>query len=334
MLETHAPLLDVRDLTVHMGRGRNRLRIVDDVSLSVERGQTVGLVGESGSGKTTLARAILRLIDAEGSVVLDGTELLRLSGQALTPMRRRLQIVFQDPVGSLNPRMTVGQIIAEPIRFHRLRQGGAVDDRVRELLDWVGLRPQHAARYPHEFSGGQRQRIGICRALAVEPDLLICDEPVSALDVSVQAQILNLLQDLQARLGLSYLFISHNLAVVEHFCDKVIVMYRGRIVETAPADRVFSRPAHPYTRLLLESVPGLDLSRGNTVRIGAPMVHDPGRGTPPVGGCGFAPRCALAQPVCSQGVPSLVPVPGEADHQAACVMVTPSDTVVSNCPVA
>lgn len=332
--ESNAPLLDVRNLTVHMGRGRRRVRIVDNVSLSVPRGRTVGLVGESGSGKTTLARAVLRLIDAEGSVTLGGVELLRLSGGDLTAMRRRMQVVFQDPVGSLNPRMTVAQILAEPIQFHRLRQGDAVNARVRELLDCVGLRPEHAERYPHEFSGGQRQRIGICRALAVEPELLICDEPVSALDVSVQAQILNLLQDLQARLGLAYLFISHNLAVVEHFCDEVVVMYRGRIVETAPADRIFQTPAHPYTRLLLESVPGLP-SRKKVHNVqGGRTIPGKGEGGAAGTGCAFAPRCEWAQPVCTQGVPRLTSVPGQLDHQAACVLVEAEPTDMGKCPVA
>lgn len=314
------PLLDVRNLTVDVGRGRRRVRIVDDVSLSVGKGRTLGLVGESGSGKTTLARAILRLVDAQGSVMLNGVDLQQLSADSLTPMRRTMQIVFQDPVGSLNPRMTVGQILAEPIRFHRLRQGGAVTDRIHELLDWVGLRPEHAARYPHEFSGGQRQRIGICRALAVEPQLLICDEPVSALDVSVQAQILNLLQDLQAKLGLSYLFIAHNLAVVEHFCDDVAVMYRGRIVEKAPADQIFVNPVHPYTRLLLDSIPGAGPPSG-TVRFNEALVSRAADPDGVVGGCAFAPRCPLAQPLCSQGVPRLEQVPESPGHQAACVLV-------------
>jgi len=313
------PLLDVRNLTVFMGRGRRRVRIVDNVSLSVRKGQTIGLVGESGSGKTTLARAILRLVESEGSVILNGTNVLQLSGHELTPMRRSMQIVFQDPVGSLNPRMTVGQILAEPIKFHRLRQGSAIMDRVHELLSWVGLRPEYAARYPHEFSGGQRQRIGICRALAVEPQLIICDEPVSALDVSVQAQILNLLQDLQSKLGLSYLFIAHNLAVVEHFCDEVVVMYRGRIVERAPADQIFAIPAHPYTRLLLESVPGAPALSPH--RAGDPERHPGPAGESAANGCAFAPRCPFAQSVCDQGVPKLEAVDGSLVHQAACVRV-------------
>ena len=327
----NTPLLDVRNLTVFMGHGKRRVRIVDHVSLSVGKGRTLGLVGESGSGKTTLARAVLRLVDAEGSVILNGVDLLKLSGSQLTPMRRSMQIVFQDPIGSLNPRMTVGQILAEPIKFHRLRQGTAVTDRVHELLQWVGLRPEHAARYPHEFSGGDRQRIGICRALAVEPKLLICDEPVSALDVSVQAQILNLLQDLQARLGLTYLFIAHNLAVVEHFCDDVAVMYRGRIVERAPADQIFVNPVHPYTRLLLDSIPGA-ASSGGSVRIaGGPLSNGAGLNAM-TGGCAFAPRCPLAQPICIQGVPRLSAVPGAADHEAACVLIQNLTVTASHLP--
>lgn len=312
-----ARLLDVRDLTVFMGQGRRRVCIVDNVSFTLEKGKTLGLVGESGSGKTTLARAILRLVNSEGSVLLNGADVLKLAGDNLLAARRVMQIVFQDPIGSLNPRMTVGEILAEPIRFHRLRQGGAVTDRIHELLRWVGMRPEHAARYPHEFSGGQRQRIGICRALAVEPQLLICDEPVSALDVSVQAQILNLLQDLQARLGLSYLFIAHNLAVVEHFCDEVIVMYRGRIVERAPADQIFVNPVHPYTRLLLESIPGV-AGPGGAVGVSKSPIQLLA-GDPVASGCAFAPRCRFAQPVCIQGVPKLEAVPGSPGHDAACV---------------
>jgi oligopeptide/dipeptide ABC transporter ATP-binding protein len=317
-----APLLDVRRLSVDFaarrGARRTRVRVVHDVSFTLGRGKTLGLVGESGSGKTSLARAILRLIPAgAGDVFLDGESVLAAGARRMQHIRRRMQIVFQDPVGSLNPRMTVGQMLEEPIRYYRLASEKRPAERVAELLRQVGLDPDHASRYPHEFSGGQRQRIGIARALAVEPDLIICDEPVSALDVSVQAQVLNLLRDLQAQLGLSYIFISHSLAVVEHFCHEVAVMYLGRIVEKAPTGSVFRRPAHPYTAALLSAAPRANPGvREQRYRLGGEV---PSAWRPPEG-CAFHPRCSVAQVVCSQTVPVLEAI-GHQDggHHVACL---------------
>ncbi len=260
------PLLEVKDLRtwfpVFGGVFRQRvgeIRAVDGVSFSVEPGRTVGLVGESGSGKTTVGRTILKLIPAtSGSVGFAGRDILPLGEREFRPMRREMQMIFQDPFGSLNPRFTVGEIVAEALDIHFPKMSrGDRRERVAELLRLVGLRPEMMARYPHEFSGGQRQRIGIARALAVEPKFIVCDEPVSALDVSVQAQIVNLLQDLQAQFGIAYLFIAHDLAVVEHISDHVLVMHRGKIVESAPAGEIYNNPRHDYTKSLLAAVPQL-----------------------------------------------------------------------------
>lgn len=235
------------------------VKAVDDVSFCIEKGTTVGLVGESGSGKTTIGKTLLKLEPSTGGEVrFDGVDILPLAETQFRPFRRRMQMIFQDPFGSLNPRMTIGQVVAEPLEIHFPKMtGGERRDRVAELLEWVELKPDFATRYPHEFSGGQRQRIGIARALAVKPDFIVCDEAVSALDVSVQAQIINLLQDLQDRFRLTYLFIAHDLAVVEHISDFVLVMFRGKIVEAAPASDIYRNPQHEYTRRLLDAVPAL-----------------------------------------------------------------------------
>ena len=315
-------LLEVRNLKVHFpvkhgvfSRVKAWVKAVDDVSLTVAPGETVGLVGESGCGKTTLGRAIIRLLEpTAGSVTFEGEDITTLEGAALRERRRRFQMIFQDPVGSLNPRMTVGQIIGEALDIHHL----AADEQAREarigqLLKDVGLNPQHAQRYPHEFSGGQRQRIGIARALAVEPKLIVCDEPVSALDVSVQAQIINLLQDLQREHGLAYLFIAHDLAVVEHISHRVVVMYLGKVVETAASKTLINAPKHPYTQALLSAVPVVD---PDSKRQRIVLPGDVPSPINPPSGCPFHPRCPVAEARCKTEVPTLREVsPG---HFAAC----------------
>ncbi len=263
------PLLEVEHLKTYfpvkrglLRRTVGHVRAVDDVSFTIDPQETLGLVGESGCGKSTVGRTILRLIPAtEGDVRFQGEDVFEADRRRMKSLRRQMQIIFQDPVGSLNPRMTVGKIVGEPMQVHKIAKGRELDERVAQLLQRVGLNADHAARYPHEFSGGQRQRIGIARALALNPSFIVCDEPVSALDVSIQSQILNLLNDLQDEFGLSYLFIAHNLAVVEHFCDRIAVMYLGKIVELADRDTLYNNPLHPYTKALLSAAPTPDPSR-------------------------------------------------------------------------
>jgi len=294
-----APLLAVRDLHKHFavqqrglfGRPDATLHAVDGVSFELERGETLGLVGESGCGKSTTARAIIGLHPAtSGSIQLDGVELTQLSRRAWIPYRRRMQMIFQDPYASLDPRQTVASILAEPLAIHRTCKPRERNLRAMALLDAVGLNPRHVHRYPHEFSGGQRQRIGIARALALEPDLIICDEPVSALDVSIQAQIINLLEELQERFNLAYLFIAHDLAVVRHICTRVAVMYLGRIVEVAERDALFAEPQHPYTRALLSAIPHPNPKTERT-RERVVLAGDVPSPLDPPGGCAFHPRC-------------------------------------------
>ena len=320
---TGSPLLQVRDLRTWfpirrgvLSRTVGHVKAVDGVSFDVHAGKSLGLVGESGCGKTTVGRTILRLIPAtSGQVVYRGSDFFALPPRELRSMRRHLQIIFQDPVSSLNPRMTIGNIIGEPIEVHGIARGKERHERVAALLKRVGLDPSYASRYPHEFSGGQRQRIGIARALALDPDFIVCDEPVSALDVSIQSQILNLLQDLQQERGLAYLFIAHNLAVVEHFSDEVAVMYLGRIVEKASATELYANPKHPYTTALLSAVP--ETNPRPTRRRIVLKGEVPSPSNPPTG-CPFHPRCQLTRQAAAQSFQrdtSLIslPVLGEAD---------------------
>jgi oligopeptide/dipeptide ABC transporter ATP-binding protein len=300
-----------------LSREVGAVRAVDGVSFWLRRGETLGLVGESGSGKTTAGRTILRLIEpSAGSARFDGADVFTMDDDALRRLRRRAQIVFQDPYGSLNPRMTIGDTIREVLKIHRLARGRAAAHRVRELLSIVGLSPTAESRYPHEFSGGQRQRVGIARALSVEPEFIVCDEPVSALDVSVQAQVLNLLQDLQQRLGLAYLFITHDLSVVEHVSDRIAVMYLGRVVELAGAQALINDPVHPYTRALLSAVPVPDPA-GRPERI-VLRGDIPSPSAPPPG-CPFHPRCQhpLKDADCARIVPPLAEK--RSLHFAACM---------------
>jgi oligopeptide/dipeptide ABC transporter ATP-binding protein len=317
-----APTLEVRNLcktfTGKAGllRPGPRARVVTDVSFRIGQGETFGLVGESGSGKSTIGRTILRLLEPDsGEILFDGQDISGLPAPDLRRLRRRMQIIFQDPFSSLDPRVRVGDVLAEPVRLHRLREGRAVDARVDELLRIVGLAPHHRARYPHEFSGGQRQRIAIARALAVEPELIVCDEAVSALDVSIQAQVLNLLTRLRADLGVSYLFISHDMSVVRHVSDQVGVLYAGRLVETGSVEAVFERPSHPYTRMLLAATPSLGGRR--RPKDGPGIKGSPPNPFEPIEGCAFASRCPYATETCRAALPSL-DMFQEGDHNAAC----------------
>ena len=320
-------ILEVRNLVKHFPVGGGLfggpaavVKAVDGVSFSIRRGETLGLVGESGCGKTTTGRAILRLDPpTSGEVIFEGRDMATLSDAEMRAMRRRMQVIFQDPYSSLNPRMTVGQIIAEPLSVHRIvPDRTARQARVHDLLRHAGLLPTMARRYPHELSGGQRQRVGIARALAMEPSLIICDEPVSALDVSIQAQIINLLEELQAEFGLTYLFVAHDLSVVRHISDRVAVMYLGRIVEITDRKSLYEDPQHPYTRALLSAVPipdpAVEAGREHVVLGG----EVPSPLNPPAG-CVFHPRCPIAIAECRQGVPELREI--KPEHRVACIRV-------------
>ncbi len=323
---TSSVILEVRNLKkyfpVFSGLITQRVvgwvKAVDDISFSIRRGETLGLVGESGCGKTTTGRCILQLDrPTEGRVLFEGQDLAQMTDAGLRPLRQKMQIVFQDPYSSLNPRMTIGQIVSEPIRVYRLVQnGGECQDRVAELLTVVGLNPLMADRYPHELSGGQRQRVGIARALALEPKFIVCDEPISALDVSIQAQIINLLEELQERFGLTYLFIAHDLSVVRHISDRIVVMYLGKVVEIADRQELYEHPLHPYTKALLSAIPipdpAVEAKRERTVLKG----EVPSSSNPPPG-CVFHPRCPIAIEECSKGVPELREI--KPNHWAACI---------------
>jgi oligopeptide transport system ATP-binding protein len=324
------PLISIRDLTVHFpstagslfGRSRQMVKAVDGVTLDIFQGETLGLVGESGCGKSTLGRAILRLTEpTSGEVLFRGNDLAHLSKAAMRAQRRHLQIIFQDPYASLNPRMTVGQIIGEPIETFRLARGDEKRQRVRDLMETVGLSGRFLKRYPHEFSGGQRQRIGIARALAMQPDFIVADEPISALDVSIQAQIMNLLDSLKREKNLTYLFISHDLRAIRHVSDRVAVMYLGKIVELAPAKAIYAEPLMPYTKALISAVPvpdpKVELTRRRVVLEGdVPSPINPPQG------CRFHSRCPYAIEACRDVEPQLVEI--KPNHFAACIRISPA----------
>ncbi|MGA3174715.1 MAG: ABC transporter ATP-binding protein [Syntrophorhabdales bacterium] len=313
-------MLDVRDLRMYFPVRRGLLRrvagyvkAVDGVDLSVDKGETLGLVGESGCGKTTVGKCVLRLLaPTSGRIFFEANDIASLSPRALREYRRRMQMVFQDPFGSLDPRMTVADIVGEGLVLMGRRR---VEERVAELLDIVGLPSEAATRYPHEFSGGQRQRIGIARALAVDPSFLVCDEPVSALDVSIQAQIINLLEDLQDRFSLSYLFVAHDLSVVRHIADRIAVMYIGKIMEEAESEHLFEHPLHPYTKALFSSIPSLDPAKKCGL---GPLPGEPPSPADPPAGCRFASRCFQAEAACKEGEIKLVETaPG---HRVRCIL--------------
>ncbi len=293
------------------------VKAVDDVSLVVRKGETLGLVGESGCGKSTLGRTLIRLYEPTGGeITFDGQDFLNLKGEDLRKKRKNMQMIFQDPYASLDPRMTVGQIIRQPMDIHGVGTAAERTQRVLELIELVGLRKAHVNRYPHEFSGGQRQRISIARAIALNPELIICDEPVSALDVSIQAQILNLLKDLQEKLNLTYVFISHDLSVIEHTCDRIAVMYLGKIVEIASRDELFKNPQHPYTQALIGAIPRVGHGKKKMKKSLSGEVPSP---INPPSGCSFHPRCPYKMDICASQVPTLE---GSASHQKACWLQT------------
>lgn len=292
-----------------------QVKAVEEISLSVRRGETLGLVGESGCGKSTLGRTLIRLYEpTAGSIKFDGKDFINLKGNELRQKRRDIQMIFQDPYASLDTRMTVGQIIEQPFQIHGILGKQERELRVKQLLELVGLKASHVNRYPHEFSGGQRQRISIARAVALEPKLIICDEPVSALDVSIQAQVLNLLKDLQDRLKLTYIFISHDLSVIEHVCDRIAVMYLGRIVEIASRDELFANPLHPYTQALMSSIPTIGTGKKKMKKILSGEIPSP---INPPSGCAFHPRCSFKIDECSKILPPLI---GSETHQKACIV--------------
>jgi oligopeptide/dipeptide ABC transporter ATP-binding protein len=326
------PLLELKDLVMHFSvrgegllfRAANKVQAVDGVSLTLRESESLGLVGESGCGKTTTGRLITRLLEpTAGQILFEGTDIAHLRERALRPYRRELQLIFQDPYSSLNPRHTVGAIVGTALRVHRMVPKNKVLGRVQELLEVVGLNPEHYNRYPHEFSGGQRQRVGIARALAVQPKVIVADEPVSALDVSIQAQMMNLLEDLRKEFRIAFVFIAHDLGVVRHFCDRVAVMYLGRIVEIGPRDAIYSAPQHPYTQALLSAVPDLGVVRGTPPKSRIRLVGDVPSPINPPSGCRFRTRCWKAADICATVVP---PLDEKAPAQrAACHFAEPPE---------
>ncbi len=325
MSENHSqPLLQVTGLKKYFpvrsgifSRVSAWVKAVDDITLQINYGETLGLVGESGCGKTTVGRSILRLQEpTAGEITFEGEDLLALNPRELRQARRRMQIIFQDPYSSLNPRMTIGSIVSEPLKIHKIAKGQELQDRVNQLFVKVGLRPEHQSRYPHEFSGGQRQRVGIARALALNPKFIVCDEAVSALDVSIQAQILNLLRDLQQEFHLSYLFITHDLNVVQYLADRIAVMYLGQLAEVAPTKDLFATPKHPYTQALLSANPVPDPTAVSQRMILPGDVPSP---LNPPNGCRFHPRCPQVMDICKTTNPPLIQIgPTEKDHQVWC----------------
>jgi peptide/nickel transport system ATP-binding protein len=310
------PLIEVRHIKRYFGTKNKPVRAVDDVSFAIRRGETLGLVGESGSGKSTIGRTVLRLLECTaGQVLYRGEDIGTLSNEHMRKLRSKLQIIFQDPYASLNPKMRISAILGEALATHGLHQGKAEQDkRIAELLQTVGLRPEQASRFPHEFSGGQRQRIGVARALAVEPEFIVADEPLSALDVSIQSQVINLLADLRERLNLTMLFISHDLDVVEYLCDRVVVLYLGHVMEVAPTAELFERPLHPYTQALLAASPKPDPLIEN---LAVPLKGDIPSPMAPPSGCVFRTRCPHAIDACAQTLPPLDEV--TAGHFSACI---------------
>lgn len=295
------------------------VKAVDDVSLQIRKGETLGLVGESGCGKSTLGRTLIRLYDpTSGSILFEGEDFIALKGEKLRQKRKHMQMIFQDPYASLDPRMTIGQILRQPFEIHNLLSEKERNEKIKWLLEVVGLKASHVNRYPHEFSGGQRQRICIARAIALEPEIVICDEPVSALDVSIQAQILNLLKDLQEKLKLTYLFISHDLSVIEYFCNRIAVMYLGKIVEIGTRDELFTNPQHPYTQALMGAIPRVGEGKKKMKKSLSGEVPSP---INPPAGCSFHPRCAHRMDICSQKTPTLE----GSTHKSACWYVHPEN---------
>lgn len=316
-MDDRKPILQVSHLKKYFKTPKGMLHAVDDVSFEIQSGKTLGVVGESGCGKSTTGRAILRLIEpTSGEVWFEGKDITKLNKHDLREMRKRMQIIFQDPYSSLDARMTISDIIAEPLKLHKLcKSKQEINDRVDELMETVGLSERLVNSYPHELDGGRRQRVGIARALALNPSFIVCDEPVSALDVSIQAQILNLMQDLQEQMGLTYIFITHNLSVVNHLADEIAVMYLGQIVEKAPAVELFERPLHPYTKALLSAIPVPSVKKKKDI---VPLTGEISSPIDPPEACRFAPRCPYAEDKCRQAVPALENRGG--DHFVACCL--------------